>query len=212
MGVAATLDCPTVSAVAGGPPLDQERGDQLLVARLAAGDQHALEMAYDRHRTMVHGIARRVAADEEIAGEVTQDVFVHLWEAPHRVDLTRGSLRSYLGVLAHRRAVDAVRRAARRERAEQAASTTLPHAPQRTFDEEIAEVDALLWCSGRLLEALDDLPSEQREVVRLTYFEGRTFKEVAELLGIPEGTAKSRVRLAIGRVRAATADDLSGER
>jgi RNA polymerase sigma-70 factor (ECF subfamily) len=94
--------------------------DAALLARISAGDDRALAAVYDAHADLVFGLARRVTRDEQLARDVTQEVFAHLWQAPSRVDLTRGSLRSYLAVLAHRRAVDEVRRSERRTRLEAA--------------------------------------------------------------------------------------------
>lgn len=198
----------TVAAVRGPERAESLGDDELLLARVRAGDDGALGIVYDRHAAMVYGIARRVTADDQVAMEVVQDVFVRLWEAPDRVDLDRGAIRSYLGVLAHRRAVDAVRRAVRRDRAEAEASAGAP-VPHEAIDELVADADARAWCRERLTVAMARLPDDQREALRLAYVEGRTFKEVARLLGIPEGTAKSRVRLALARVRAsAAANDL----
>lgn len=179
--------------------------DAVLLARLCAGDDRALGLVYDRHADTVIGIARRVTGDQQLASEIAQDVFVTLWTAPERVDLQRGSIRSYLGVVAHRRSVDAVRRAVRRNRAE--AACERPD-PDDLLDDRVADADAMARCRERLLAALDELPEAQRDAVMLAYFERRTLKEMARLLGIPEGTAKSRVRLALAHVRATAGDDL----
>jgi RNA polymerase sigma-70 factor (ECF subfamily) len=186
------------------------RSDEVLLARMRAGDDTALGLVYDQHGGMVHGLARRVTGDEQLAQEITQDVFVFLWEWPDRVDLSRGSLRSYLGVIAHRRAVDAVRRATVRGRAETAASRR--PASEDGFDDEITQVHAQRWCRERLLAAMAELPAEQRAALTLAYFEGCTYRDVARQLGIPEGTAKSRLRLALARVRALVGDELEAAR
>jgi len=93
-------------------------GDRVVVDRLCAGDDTALGVVYDQHADVVFGIARRVTGDEQLAREITQDVFAHLWQHPDRVDLSRGSLRTYLAVIGHHRAVDEVRRLVRRNDAE----------------------------------------------------------------------------------------------
>jgi RNA polymerase sigma-70 factor (ECF subfamily) len=143
---------------------DRSRGDAILLARLVAGDDRALSMVYEQHGGVVHGIARRVTCDDGLAVEVTQDVFVLLWERPDRVDLGRGTLRAYLCIVAHRRAVDAVRRSERRGRAERAASDG-DDAVVAGADEELDEVDAALWCHERIEAALDQLPPQQREAL-----------------------------------------------
>ena len=88
--------------------------DALLLARILAGDDAALAIVYDQHAGLVYGLARRVTRDEQLARDITQDVFTYLWELPGRVDLRRGSIRSFLAVVAHRWAVDEVRRSERR--------------------------------------------------------------------------------------------------
>lgn len=179
--------------------------DGPLLERLRAGDEGALARVYDQHADLVFGLARRVTRDEQLAGEITQDVFTYLWELPHRVDLTRGSLRSYLAVVTHRRAVDEVRRNERRVRIEASAARF-----DREEGPEAAVVDAAAasWGRQRLTAALQSLPVEQRKAVELAYYDGLTYKQVASVLQIPEGTAKSRLRLAIGRLRGLLGDEV----
>jgi RNA polymerase sigma-70 factor (ECF subfamily) len=178
--------------------------DGPLLDRIRAGDEHALAAVYDLHANLVYGLARRVTRDAQLAGEITQDVFTYLWELPGRVDLTRGSLRSYLAVVTHRRAVDEIRRNERRLRTEAAAA-----AADREDGPETAVVDAAAseWGRDRLTTALHALPPDQRRAVELAYYDGLTYKQVASVLGIPEGTAKSRLRLAIGRLRGLLGDE-----
>jgi RNA polymerase sigma-70 factor (ECF subfamily) len=174
--------------------------DPALIGRLLAGDDAALADVYADYGALVYGLARSVSHDEQIARDVTQDVFVHLWEFPDRVDLTRGSLKSYLAVIAHRRAVDAVRRSERRARTEERMQSQRTSAAAAS-DSQVLNESARIWQSERLAALVDDLPREQGDALRLAYFEGRTYREVAVQLGIPEGTAKSRLRLALARLR-----------
>jgi RNA polymerase sigma-70 factor (ECF subfamily) len=174
--------------------------DPNLIARLLAGDDRALADVYDEYGALVYGLARSVSHDEQIARDVTQDVFVHLWEYPDRVDLTRGSVKSYLAVIAHRRAVDAVRRSERRARADERMRSQ-PTSAEAASDAQVLDESARIWQSERLASLVDNLPREQGDALRLAYFEGRTYREVAVQLGIPEGTAKSRLRLALARLR-----------
>ena len=174
--------------------------DASLVARMVAGDDRALAAAYDTYSGLVFGLARRVTGDEETAREVTQDVFTHLWEHPDRVDLQRGSLKSYVGVLAHRRSVDAVRRAARRSRAEVRSPDRV--AAEAGADATVVDEAARIWQADRLGSLVGCLPQEERAALTLAYFEGHSYREVADLLGIPEGTAKSRLRRALTHLRA----------
>lgn len=190
----------TVPAVAAG-----EAHDAALLARIVAGDDRALGYVYDQHADLVFGLARRVTRDEQLARDVTQEVFTHLWEMPQRVDLRRGTLRSYLAVLAHRRAVDEVRRSERRTRLETSAAQPEAH------DGPEGEVVGTLtrnWRNERLADALCHLPAGQRRAVELAYYDGLTYRQVASVLGIPEGTAKSRLRLAMSRLRTQLGDEM----
>jgi RNA polymerase sigma-70 factor (ECF subfamily) len=182
----------------GDPSAERAVEDRELVARLAAGDAAALAEMHDRYSRLVFGLARRVLGDDTMAEDVTQEVFVSVWQQPERFDPTRGSLRSWLGLLAHRRAVDRVRAEVRRAKGEHQLDPTEPV----TTDAE-NEVDVQLaraWLAGRVQEALAKLPDEQREAVVLAYYGGRTYRQVAVELDIPEGTAKSRLRLALAKL------------
>jgi len=162
--------------------------------RVVAGDDEALREVYDQYASFVFGLAVRVIGDPRAAEDVSQDVFVSFWERPAAFDPARGSLRTWLGTLTHRRAVDHVRREeARRRRAEREASRAVT-AP------DVEEMATALLTAERVRAALDVLPDEQRRAVHLAYFGGKTYRQVAEALGIPEGTAKSRLRLALRRI------------
>lgn len=178
--------------------------DVVLVARLAAGDDEALAEVYDRYGSFVFGLARRVACDRAIAEDVVQEVFTRLWSHPHRFEPERGSLRAYLGVQAHRRAVDAVRRDSRRRTRED--RVVLPDLTSMALDDE-AECAAV---AEVVRQAIDRLPGEQRDAVQLVFWHGHTYREVATVLAIPEGTAKSRLRLAQAKLAEWLAP-LSGE-
>jgi RNA polymerase sigma-70 factor (ECF subfamily) len=173
-------------------------GDGLLVERIRAGDDQALAAIYEQHAGLVYGLARRVARDEQVARDVTQEVFAYLWEMPDRVDLSRGSLRTYLAMLAHRRAVDEVRRHEARFRAEMASA--LPE-PEDGPETRVVDAATQTWRKKHLTTLLDMLPAEQRTALQLAYYEGLTYVQVAKALGIPEGTAKSRLRSALARLR-----------
>jgi RNA polymerase sigma-70 factor (ECF subfamily) len=185
--------------------VDREPHDAILLARIQAGDDLALGTIYDQHAGLVFGLARRVTRDEQLARDITQDVFTYLWELPGRVDLARGSLRAYLAVVTHRRAVDEVRRSERRSRTETAiADNALDDGPEDGVVEEATQT----WRNGRLAAGLAELPDEQRTAVKLAYYDGLTYKQVAMALDIPEGTAKSRLRLAMNRLRALLGDEM----
>lgn len=173
--------------------------------RLVAGDDAALAEVYDQFSSFVYGLALRVIGDPRAAEDIVQDVFVSLWERPDAFDPARGSLRTWLGTLAHRRAVDYVRREeARRRRTLRAASRATP-------TPDVEEMAVAIVTAERVRDALDTLPEEQRRAIHLAYFGGRTYRQVAEVLGIPEGTAKSRLRLGLRRVAAVLEAEGAGQ-
>jgi RNA polymerase sigma factor (sigma-70 family) len=170
--------------------------DTSLMARIAVGDERALQMVYERYSPLVYGLARRVTASPAHAEEITQEVFVYLWQNPDRFDADRGTLRAFVGALAHRRSVDEVRRNSRRSAREDrvgndATNLELPEIGDDLERSQTAE---------RVRAAVSSLPDQQREAVLLAYFGGCTFRQVAERLGIPEGTAKSRLRLGLSKL------------
>lgn len=179
-------------------------GDALLVERIRAGDDRALAAIYDQHTGLVYGLARRVTRDEQLARDVTQEVFTYLWEMPHRVDLSRGSLRTYLALLAHRRAVDEVRRQEARFRAETASA--LPE-PEDGPETHVVDAATRTWRKKHLTALLGMLSAQQRAAVQLAYYDGLTYVQVAKALGIPEGTAKSRLSTALARLRTLLTDE-----
>jgi RNA polymerase sigma factor (sigma-70 family) len=183
------------------------RGDEWergLRDRLIAGDESAVGDLYDQYSSFVFGLARRVTGDRTAAEDVTQDVFVTCWERPEVFDPDRGRLRTFLGTLAHRRAVDWVRREeARRRRAERDAALVV-----RVPDVE--EMVSALASAERVRAEVERLPAGQAEAIRLAYFGGRTYRQVAVQLGIPEGTAKSRLRLGLRRIAAALEGTFEG--
>jgi RNA polymerase sigma-70 factor (ECF subfamily) len=173
-----------------------EGDDALLAARLAAGDDHALVEVFDRLAPSVYGGALRVLGDSTAAQDVVQDVFVELWSHPGRYDPAAGSLRTYLTVLARNRAVDVVRSELRRVARQERNYRLAPAAPDGSACAEVmaAETASLVRAAVRLL------PDSQRRVIELAYFQGLTCREVAVAVGIPEGTAKSRLRLALAKL------------
>jgi RNA polymerase sigma-70 factor (ECF subfamily) len=167
--------------------------EQVLVERLSAGDETALADLYDRYASFVYGLAVRMLVDRQLAEDVTQEVFVFVWEHPGRIDPGRGTLRGFLGTLTHRRAVDAIRREQARRRRE---ARIAPAEDVDDFSEAVLRSDT----AGRVRRAVEALPDQQRRALELAYFDGYTYRQVADVLGIPEGTAKSRLRMALARI------------
>ena len=168
--------------------------ERVLVERLSGGDETALIDLYDRYAGFVYGLAVRTLVDRQIAEDVTQEVFVSLWENPERIEPGRGTLRGFLGTLTHRRAVDAIRREEARRRREARVSRDEADVP------DVAEAVLRSDTNDKVRAALDVLPEAQRRALELAYFHGYTYRQVADVLGIPEGTAKSRLRLALTRI------------
>jgi RNA polymerase sigma-70 factor (ECF subfamily) len=176
-----------------------EAGDALTVACLAAGDDDALADAFDRFGPSVYRAALNVLRQGSAAQDVVQDVFVELWSHPERYDPAAGTLRGFLVLLARRRSVDVLRselrRIARQERHHRLVPSPRPPSPC----EQVTDADA----ASAVRTAVSMLPEGQRRVVELAYFQGLSCREVARIAGIPEGTAKSRLRLARAKLESA---------
>jgi RNA polymerase sigma-70 factor, ECF subfamily len=170
--------------------------DALLAARLAAGDDHALAEVFDCFGPAVYRAALRVLANAAAAQDIVQDVFVELWRHPGRYDPGAGKLRTYLIVLARNRAVDVVRSELRRIARQERHYRLAPAQPRPSPCDEVATADT----AGLVRDAVRLLPAGQRRVIELAYFEGLSYREVAVAAGIPEGTAKSRLRLALAKL------------
>lgn len=191
------------------PALSMGEGpsDVELVRRLRDADGAALSQLYQRFGRPCYSLARRICADEGLAEDVVQEVFLTLWRDPSRFDPARGGFATWLLTLIHHKAVDAVRRestirrrmVAAPEAGEDWSPTPVPGADQAAM----ARVAA-----GQVRAALHRLPVEQRQVLALAYFGGHTQREIAVLTGVPLGTVKSRMFTAVQRLRSLLADQL----
>jgi RNA polymerase sigma-70 factor (ECF subfamily) len=170
--------------------------DAVLAARLGAGDDRALSEAFDRLGPAVYAGALRVLGDAAAAQDVVQDVFVELWSHPGRYDPGAAPLRAYLVLLARHRAVDVVRSELRRAARQENSYRLVPRLPDPTPLDEAMVSEA----AAAVRAAVQRLPDGQRQMVELAYFGGLTCREAAKAAGIPEGTAKSRLRLALARL------------
>ncbi|MGH8773826.1 MAG: ECF RNA polymerase sigma factor SigK [Jiangellaceae bacterium] len=168
-----------------------------LLGRAARGDQVAFGALYDATSAAVCGTVRRVVRDPAQSEEVAQEVYVDVWRHAARFDADIGSARTWILTMAHRRAVDRVRRAeaaSDRERLFASRSAT------RDYDEVVETVERSLEAE-RVRRCLDDLTDLQRESVTLAYYRGYTYPEVAKLLEAPLGTIKTRMRDGLVRMR-----------
>jgi RNA polymerase sigma factor (sigma-70 family) len=168
--------------------------DEALIGNIARSDESALAELYDRYGHAAYGLALRVLRDPNLAEDAVQEAFLHVWRSAERFEAGRSKVGTWVLTFVHRRAVDLVRREERRrvEPAEHAAVATGPGADEeaeRLSKREIVQ------------EALRRLPPEQREAIELAYYGGYTQSELAERLGEPLGTIKSRMFTGLQRLR-----------
>lgn len=182
------------------PQID-ECSDAQLVTSIARYSEVALAEVYRRHGGAVYGLARRVLHNPAEAEDVTQEVFLRLWNRPDRFDAARGSLRSFLLAQAHGRAVDAVRSSSSRRLRE---ARDAVRTAEAGYDLQHEVWD--LAVADQVTRAMGNLPEEERRAIELAYFDGHTYREVAQLLDQPEGTVKSRIRNGMRRMRAVLTD------
>jgi RNA polymerase sigma-70 factor (ECF subfamily) len=192
-------------------PLDQlpRLADEDLITLVEARDPDAFAVLYDRHGAAAYSLAYRIVGDSTLAEDVTQEAFLSLWRSGARFDATRGSVRSWTLTIVRNRAIDALRRAggqAPRLDADDDAALAAEPANQLTDSEAIRRETA-----RRVRRVLKDLPSEQARVIGLAYFGGFTHAEIAEMLNMPLGTVKGRMRLGLEKVRTTLAEHLGGD-
>jgi RNA polymerase sigma factor (sigma-70 family) len=179
----------------------EDRRDRDLHRQVVARDRAAFEELYRRYAPAAYGLSFRVIGRTSLAQDVVHDAFLALWRAPEAFDPARGAFRTYFLSLVHHRAVDTVRREERlRQR-------SLRVNPERDESEDVAEeVVEQAWLADRrskVLQAMEELSAEQREVLELAYFRGWTQARIADETGVPLGTVKTRTLAAMRRLRAA---------
>lgn len=175
-----------------------------VLIRCGRGDQAAFASLYDQLAAYVYGVVLRVVRDHSQTEEVTQEVFVELWRIAPRFDGQKGSVKAWAATVAHRRAVDRVR-------SEQSARDRLDNESQKRVadtDTVVESVEAS-FDQARVRRALSQLTPAQREAVELAYFGAHTYREVAALLNVAEGTIKSRIRDGMIRLRDELGADVS---
>jgi RNA polymerase sigma-70 factor (ECF subfamily) len=176
-----------------------EQSDEQLMLLAAARDARAFAALYDRYARIAYSVALRLMREASAAEDVVQDAFISLWRLADRFDAGRGSVRTYILSIVHHRAVD-ILRSARMQRQADAEPETLESTPD-TLNVEHTVLHRIE--ARKLRAAVGHLPEEQRTIVELAYFHGYAYPEIASMLGIPLGTVKSRLRLAMGKLRAA---------
>jgi RNA polymerase sigma-70 factor (ECF subfamily) len=185
----------------------QRLADEDLMPLVARKDSTAFEVFYDRHGGAAYSLAHRIVGQGPTAEDVTQEAFLSVWRSEAGYDRTRGSVRAWILGIVRNRAIDALRRessrAPRLDYDDEAVLERRP-APERT------EAEALRRETARSLRsALAELPSEQSKVIELAYYGGFTHSEIAEMLSMPLGTVKGRMRLGLEKIRTHLAEGIA---
>jgi len=170
-------------------------------------EPRAFEALYNRHGGPAYSLAHRIIGDSQTAEDVVQEAFLSIWRSGTRYDAARGSVRSWTLGIVRNRAIDFLRRAsvpARRLNLDDDAVLEAQRSDVLTDSEAIRRETA-----GRLRGVLAELPGQQSEVIGLAYFGGFTHSEIAEMLNVPLGTVKGRMRLGLEKVRATLAEGMS---
>jgi RNA polymerase sigma-70 factor, ECF subfamily len=172
--------------------------DEDLMALVEGGDSGAFAALYDRHGRAAYSLAYRMAGERQAAEDLVQEAFLDVWRAAGSYRAERGSVRTWVLTIVHNRGIDQIRSAASRRRVQDRVEATASLSqPSEAFSEA--------WRNSQrsqVRKALKDLPSEQLQVLELAYFSGYTHTEIADLLDLPLGTVKGRMRLGLKKIRA----------
>jgi RNA polymerase sigma-70 factor (ECF subfamily) len=175
--------------------------DAELILLVTQGDQYALEALYERYARAVYSFSLRIVGDAQVAEEILQEVFVRAWQQGGSFQSARGSLITWLLSITHNLSIDEVRR---RKRRPQKAESEEPESILAGLPDEGPNVEEEVWLSSlrvSIQDALQLLPAAQREAIELAYFQGLTQREIADTLGEPLGTIKTRMRLGMLKLR-----------
>ncbi len=176
--------------------LDSVTPDEELLAALVAREPGALEELYDRYGRLAFSLAVRIVASPETAEEIVQEAFLSIWRGAVRYEAARGSVRTWLLSITHHRAIDAVRR-----RGARVQTAPIDERVQYVGGADVWQDVSRSLTRDEVRAALAALPADQRESIELAYFGGLTYPEIAQKLGLPLGTVKSRLRLGLQKLR-----------
>ena|SRR5215216_2385280 len=171
--------------------------DEDLISLVEAGDAEAFATLYDRHSRAAFSLAYRMMGERQASEDLTQDAFLKVWRGASSYRSERGSVRTWILSIVHNRGIDQLRSQASRRRTQDRVEATAPRSqPSEAFAET--------WRNSQrdqVREALNTLPSEQLKILELAYFSGYTHVEISELLRLPLGTVKGRMRLGLKKIR-----------
>ena len=171
--------------------------DEDLMGLVEAGDAEAFAALYDRHGRVAYSLAYRMVGEKQEAEDVVQEAFIKVWRSAGGYRVGRGSVRTWILSIVHNRGIDQLRSRAARGRMQDKVEATAPTSePSEAFSEAWRNTQ-----QGRVREALKALPQEQLKILELAYFSGYTHVEISELLSLPLGTVKGRMRLGLKKIR-----------
>jgi len=180
------------------PPALTRLADEDLLTLVERGDPDAFEVIYERHSRVAYSLAFRLLGDRQLAEDLVQDAFLAVWRGAAGYASARGSVRNWMLSILHNRGVDRLRTLGAMSRRQDALEQMELRRPNEPDAADLAIGRAL---AGTVRDELRELPSEQSEVLRLAYYGGFTHQEISQMLELPLGTVKSRMRLGLERLR-----------
>lgn len=176
------------------PGPSTQRNDAALLILVEEGDEYAMALLFDRYSRIVYSVALRVLRDPTSAEDVLQEVFMRIWRCPDRFTASKGNLGAWLAVVSRNRSIDELRR---KRPTEQVDEMVLPSSSSLTAE---AEHNVMMI---KVRSVVQELPSEQREMIEMAFFDGLTHSEIAVITGDPLGTVKTRMRGGLSTLRKA---------
>jgi RNA polymerase sigma-70 factor, ECF subfamily len=171
--------------------------DEDLISLVEAADAEAFATLYDRHSRAAFSLAYRMMGERQASEDLTQDAFLKVWRGASSYRADRGSVRTWILSIVHNRGIDQIRSQASRRRTQEKIEALAPRSqPSEAFAETLRNSQR-----EQVREALNTLPSEQLKILKLAYFSGYTHVEISDLLGLPLGTVKGRMRLGLKKIR-----------